>query len=255
MAKSADSTCFGKLGHRELRIAKLAALGYSNREIAADLETNEQIVKNVLHSVFDKLGVWNRVELAARFSGDPERLETSLQRIETERLEELRRCHILDSASEEVFDRLTRLAVAIFDVPICLVALVDSDRVWFKSNIGLEVSEVPRKLAICRLTVRQSRVLVVTDAAQDSRFACNPMIRDFGVRFYAATPILTGDGYALGVVCIVDRIPRLFTTAQLSVLESIASLALQQIELRRKLAEKPSLGAGQHEAGSEPMAA
>lgn len=160
------------------------------------------------------------------------------ERIERQRLAELRRLMILDTKEECIFDELTALAAKIFDVPIALIVLVDSSRVWFKSNFGLEASEYPREISICHHTIQQSKVLVVSNAVEDGRFNCSPLITDDPkVRFYAAAPILTSDGYALGVVCIVDRKPRQFTEAQLAVLESLARLALQQMELRRELLE------------------
>ena len=232
-----------QLSARQFEVARLAACGYSNREIASELTITEQIVKNVLHSVFDKLGLWNRVELANRFlNEEPETiLEQSRRRMEAGRLEQVCKRKILDTKAEQVFDELAQVAVRVFDVPVAMVALIDSKRVWFKSNIGLEVSEVPRELTICHHTIQQSQVLALADAPQDSRFVCNPLIQEFGVRFYAAAPILTDDGYALDVVCIVDRVPRQFSASQLSILTSLARIALEQIDLRSKLLEmKPA---------------
>lgn len=238
---------FSQLSTRQLEVARLAACGYSNREIASELTITEQIVKNVLHSVFDKLGVWNRVELANRFLNDePERiLEQSRRRMEAGRLEQLCKREILDTKAEQVFDELAQVAVQVFDVPVALVALIDAKRVWFKSNIGLDVSEIPRELTICNHTIQQSDVFALADAAQDSRFVCNPSVQELGVRFYAAAPILTEDGYALGVVCIIDRVPRQFSASQLSVLASLARIALQQIDVRSKLLESEPAGSEQ----------
>lgn len=223
-----------QLSERQLRVAELAAQGHSNREIASEIMATEQTVKNILHSVFDRLGIWNRVELANRFL-QGESLAESQGRIEAERLAELHRQKILDTNAEQFFDDLTALAVAAFDVPVALVTLVDSSRVWFKSNIGLNVSEIPRELSLCHHTIQRSQILSVCYEAQDPCFECNPFLKEYGVRFYAAAPILTEDGYALGVVCIVDRIQRHFEAAQLSILTSLARLASQQIQLRREL--------------------
>lgn len=227
------------LSVRQMQVADLVARGYSNREIARELSLTEQVVKNVLHRVFDRLGIWNRVELANRLldGGRRQTLEESQERIEYERISELQRRQVLDSAAEQIFDELTNIAVSIFNVPIALVGLLDSKRLWFKSSIGLKVTEVPRELTICHHTIRQSQVLVVSNAPEDSRFACNPLIQEVGVQFYAAAPILTDDGYALGVVCIVDRIPRHFSAAHLSVLTSLAHIAMQQLDARLQLLE------------------
>lgn len=236
-----------QLPERQLRVAERAAQGYSNREIASELAVTEQVVKNILHSVFDHLGIWNRVELANRFL-QGESLTESQRRIEAERLAEVHRQQILDTQAEQFFDELAKLAATIFDVPVAVVDLVDSTRVWFKSNIGLSVSEVPRELTICHHAIQQSRVFSVSDAFEDPRFKCNPLLERVGVRFYAAAPILTDDGYALGVVCVVDRVPRQFGENQLSVLTSLARMALQQIELRRELLSA-------HSAAAEPAVA
>lgn len=220
----------------QLKVGHLVALGNTNREIAGELNTTEQAIKSALHAIFDKIGCWNRVELASRFLRDAslDVREHSAQRIESGRLEELRRQQILDSNAEQVFDEITKMMVSVYEVPIALVGLMDSGRLWFKSKIGLDVSELPRELTICHNTIQQSNVLVVANAPQDPRFVCNPLVQQFGVRFYAAAPILS-DGYPLGVVCIVDHVAREFTPSQISLLASFARLASQQLDLRREL--------------------
>lgn len=223
---------------RQTKVAEYVAAGYSNRDIAKELGLSEQIVKNVVHSLFDKLGVWNRVELANHLlppssEGD---VELTMERIERERVTELRRRAILDTAADRVFDEITSLAANAFDVPIALVALVDSDRVWFKSSIGLQIAQVEREISICHHAIQQSSVFIVNDALGDQRFMCSPLVAsDPKVRFYAAAPILTDDGYALGVVCVVDRVPRQCTQAQREILVSLARVALEQIEVRAQL--------------------
>lgn len=223
---------------RQRRVAEFVAAGYSNRDIAKELKLTEQIVKNVVHSLFDKVGVWNRVELANYFaqSESPEEREAARTLIEAERLAQVHRRKILDTTAERVFDEITSLAANIFDVPIAIVVLVDSKRVWFKSKIGLGVSEVPREITLCHQTIQQSKVFVVQDALQDSRFMCSPLVTsEPNLRFYAAAPLLTDEGYALGVVCIVDRVPRQLAESELKVLESLARIAMEQLELRAQL--------------------
>lgn len=243
-------TEFG-LSARQLQVARLAATGLSNREIAAELKLTEQIVKNALHSAFDKLGIWNRVELANYFLRDEcSSREFSLRRIEAERISVLEQCNILDTKAEGMFDELANIAAATFDVPIALVTFADSRRIWFKSNIGLNVSEVPREISICHHTIRQSKVLLVPDALKDSRFVCSPLIEEVGVRFYAAAPILR-DGYALGVVCIVDRKPREFSSSRLAVLQSLAKVAADVIDLRQRLFGNGRAGASSDHSNSK----
>lgn len=228
------------LSDRQLKIASLVAEGYSNRDIAKELNLNEQIVKNVVHSLFDRLGVWNRVELANYFSegSSSGATETARKRIERDRVAELRRLNILDTSGERIFDELASLAARIFAVPIALVGFADPQRIWFKSCIGLSASEAPREITLCHHTIQQSKVFVVSDASKDQRFMCSPLVTtEPKVRFYAAAPILTHEGYALGVVCIVDRVPRQLDEFQLAILESLARLALEQLEMRRQLTE------------------
>ena len=113
------------LSNRQLQIAALVAEGYSNRDIAKQLNLTEQIVKNVVHSLFDRLGVWNRVELANYFSegSSSSAIESARSRIERDRLTELRRLEILDTSAERIFDELASLAATIFEVPIALVCI------------------------------------------------------------------------------------------------------------------------------------
>lgn len=226
------------LSDREMQIAAFIAQGLSNRDIAKQLRLTEQIVKNVVHSLFDRLGVWNRVELTNYFSqgNSSEAIESALRRIEQDRVNALRHRKILDTGAEQVFDELASLAANVFVVPIALVAFADSHRIWFKSCVGLNASEVPREITLCHHTIQQSRVFVVSDALHDERFMCSPLVTtDPKVRFYAAAPILTDDGYAMGVVCIVDRVPRQLTEAQLATLQSLARLAAKHLEMRRQL--------------------
>src|SRR6266446_586258 len=112
---------------------------------------------------------------------------------ETERLAALRRYCVLDTAPESAFDRLTRVVAHVFRVPTVLVSLVESDRQWFKSRIGLDATETSRD------------VLIVPDATRDPRFADNPLVAGApGLRFYAGAPLITADGFALGTLCAID---------------------------------------------------
>lgn len=165
-----------------------------------------------------------------------------------DRVSTLRKLKILDTSAERMFDELALLAARIFEVPIALVAFADPERIWFKSCTGLTASEVPREITLYHHTIQQSKVFVVSDALEDSRFMCSPLVTDEPkVRFYAAAPILTDEGYALGVVCIVDRVPRRLNESQIAVLESLARLAIEQLEMRRQLLE------GRESKGTEPI--
>ena len=131
------------------------------------------------------------------------------------RLDALRRMAILDTSAEERFDRITRIARNMFDVPISLVSLVDEDRQWFKSCCGLSVPETPRDISFCGHAILGDDLFVVEDATRDLRFADNPLVSgDPHIRFYAGSPLQIGEGYKLGTLCIIDRKPRLLDERQ-----------------------------------------
>lgn len=128
---------------------------------------------------------------------------------ETMRLQTLNAQKILDTPQEERFDRITKLAQRLFDVPVALFSLVDENRIWFKSRQGLESTEMPRAGALCDDALRHETVFVVEDATKDKRFCDNPVVTGApGVRFYAGFPISAQDGSRLGTLCVLDTVPR-----------------------------------------------
>jgi diguanylate cyclase (GGDEF)-like protein len=152
---------------------------------------------------------------------------------EKDRLDALHRMELLDTPSEEAFDRITRLAKSVLEIPIVLVSLVDENRQWFKSNQGLNASETPRDVAFCDHTIRKSEPMVVENAALDARFADNPLVTgEPGIRFYAGVPLRTREGYNIGTLCAIDVKPRTITPQQLTVLEDLARLVVDEMELR-----------------------
>ncbi|NKB17500.1 MAG: PAS domain S-box protein [Pseudanabaena sp. CRU_2_10] len=157
---------------------------------------------------------------------------------ESARLASLQQCKILDTTPERGFDDITRLAAYICQTPIALVSLIDRDRQWFKSKVGLEATETPRNLAFCAHAILQSDVFIVPDAHQDERFADNPLVTgDPYVRFYAGVPLISSEGHAFGTLCAIDRVPRELTPEQISALKSLAHQVVHLIELRRNLAD------------------
>lgn len=151
--------------------------------------------------------------------------------IEPERLRKLHDTCLLDSAAEERFDRITRLAQRTFDVPIALVSLVDKDRQWFKSRQGLGVTETPRHVSFCGHTILGEDVFCVEDTFNDPRFDDNPLVLDGPkIRFYAGCPLRTADGYALGTLCVIDDKPRAFSQEDRQTLSDLAQMAAQEIQ-------------------------
>ena len=152
------------------------------------------------------------------------------------RLAALEKYAILDTEPEQAFDDLTLLASYICKTPIALISLVAEKRQWFKSKVGLSVSETPREIAFCSTAIMQSEVMVVPDTLQDPRFRNNPLVvSEPRIRFYAGAPLITEEGYALGTLCVVDRTPREFSADQKEALQALSRLVCAQLEFRRNL--------------------
>lgn len=157
---------------------------------------------------------------------------------EPERLAYLQSLKILDTAPEEDFDRITLLASHICQTPIALISLVDSDRQWFKSRVGLSLTETSRDIAFCAHAITEPEIMIVADAAKDARFAQNPLVTsDPKIRFYAGAPLTTEDNLALGTLCVLDRVPRKLTREQTDALRALSSLVMSHLDMRRKLGE------------------
>ncbi len=158
---------------------------------------------------------------------------------ESARLKALEDAHILDTPPEAAYNELVRLASFICGTPISLISLVDEKRQWFKARVGLEVRETARELAFCAHTIlNPDQVTVVEDAAADGRFADNPLVTgDPNIRFYAGAPLLTRDGFALGSLCVIDRVPRTLSEQQIDALEILRNQVIREMELRRANAD------------------
>lgn len=158
------------------------------------------------------------------------------------RLQALAQYEIMDSAAEAAFDELTQLAAELFRAPVALVSLLDDRRQWFKSKVGVEISETPIELAFCAHAIDGDRVMVVPDARQDARFADNPFVTgETSVRFYAGAPLITPTGTALGTLCVIDREPRQPLGAREEmILQRLADFVMTELEFRRllRVAEK-----------------
>ncbi len=153
---------------------------------------------------------------------------------ESARLEKLREYDILDTPAERTFERITRVAARFFDVPMAAVSLLDERRLWRKARYGLRASEHCRESSFCGYAILQNEVLVVPDARADVRFADNPhVVGSPHVRFYAGAPLCAEDGSRLGALCVMDRVPRPFTAAEKEMLADLASIVLDEMDLRR----------------------
>ncbi len=154
---------------------------------------------------------------------------------EPQRLAALRGYEILDTEPEAAFDDLTFLASQICQTPIALIALVDADRQWFKSKVGLSLTETSRDIAFCASAILQSDVFIVPDASEDARFANNPLVvSEPRIRFYAGAALMSDD-HALGTLCVIDRVPRTLSPDQLEGLRALSRQAQAQFQLRRNL--------------------
>jgi signal transduction histidine kinase len=152
---------------------------------------------------------------------------------ERERLDAVRRYEILDTPPDGAFDRITALAARIFDVPISIVSIVDSDRIWFKSRRGVGVDEIGRDPGLCASAILQYEPWVVTDATVDPRTLANPLVvGELGLRFYAGVPLTTREGYNLGTLNVIDTEPREVTGAEIATLEDLAAIVIDEMELR-----------------------
>ena len=153
---------------------------------------------------------------------------------ELERLAAIHRYDILDTPADGAFDRITRIAAQVLDVPIAIITLVDHDRIWFKASEGLEgVAEIGREPGLCASAILVDEPWIVEDARNDPRTLANPLVAgDFGLQFYAASQLRTNDGYNLGTLCVIDREPRSLDEAQTRVLTDLAALVVDELELR-----------------------
>jgi diguanylate cyclase len=145
--------------------------------------------------------------------------------------------HLLDTPPEPVFDRVTRLASRMLDVPMALFSLVDADRQWFKSRVGMESAETPREYAFCAHAIGMSTPLVVQDALEDGRFSDNPLVNGPpNIRFYAGVPIRTTAGLAIGTLCALDTRPRTLSEDEAGLLNDLAAILTKEVQYRERMA-------------------
>lgn len=153
---------------------------------------------------------------------------------EEARLAAIRRYDILDTPPDGAFDRITALAARLFSVPISIISLVDTDRIWFKSRHGLDVEQITREPGLCASAIVHDDAWVLPDASKDFRSLANPLVAgEFGLRFYAGVPLRTSDGHNLGTLCVIDKEPRNeVSEQQIGHLKDLAALVMDEMELR-----------------------
>lgn len=169
----------------------------------------------------------------------PSMIAAELPANEPHRLAELQAFDVLDTEPEQAYDDITFLASQICGAPIALISLVDRERQWFKSKVGLDATETPRDIAFCSHAIHDpGELFIVGDASADRRFAGNPLVLDDpSIRFYAGAPLATAGGNALGTLCVIDRVPRSLTPDQAAALEALSRQVMTQLELRNTVSE------------------
>lgn len=155
---------------------------------------------------------------------------------EAARIEALRQYEILDTDPEESFNDLTRLAAYICHTPIALITLVDENRQWFKAEVGLGVKETTRDVSFCAHAILQDGPCIVRDALDDERFRSNPLVTSSPyIRFYAGAPLMSPEGFKIGTLCVIDRVPRELTPQQIAALRILGNQVITQLDLRREI--------------------
>ena len=164
-------------------------------------------------------------------------MQAPLPANEPARLEALRQYQILDTHDETAFDDLTRIAAYICQTPIAIISLIDEDRQWFKARLGVGPRETSRDIAFCAHTILDDAPTIVPDALRDKRFADNPLVTaEPYIRLYAGAPLITPEGFRLGSLCVVDRVPRELSVEQIAVLRMLSNQVMTQLDLRRDIA-------------------
>lgn len=154
---------------------------------------------------------------------------------EKERLDALHSYQIINTIPEEKFDSLTQIAAYICDSPIVLISLIDTNRLWFKSKIGMNISGIPRDISFCQYTIIQDEIFEIENALKDERFQNNPFVLGPPyIRFYAGTPLKTPEGFNVGTLCVFDTEPKILNSKQKMILKVLSNQVIANLELIKK---------------------
>ncbi|TDU39787.1 hypothetical protein BXY82_1818 [Gelidibacter sediminis] len=154
---------------------------------------------------------------------------------EVARIENLYQYEILDTPPDGCYDDMTSLASKIFDVPIAIISLVDTDRIWFKSSFGIDAEEIPRNPGLCSSAIISDDVYIVENARIDPRTLANPLVVGVLVlQFYAAAPLRSSCGFNLGTFCIIDQKPRVMSAKESLMLRQLSKITMDHFEVKLK---------------------
>jgi GAF domain-containing protein len=147
-----------------------------------------------------------------------------------QRLQALRELLILDTPAEERFDKIVAFAASEFDMPIALISLVDENRQWFKSKLGIEACETSRDISFCAHALESKDFLVIENPLADERFSDNPLVTgEPHIRFYAGAPLMLPSGYVIGTLCLIDQKPRTLDALDLTILGALRDLVVEEL--------------------------
>lgn len=167
--------------------------------------------------------------------------------IEVERQAAVDRYAILDTPQDGTFDNITAIAATLFNVPIAIVSIVDHDRIWFKSHHGVDIEQVARDPGLCASAILKDAPTIINDANVDPQSLANPLVAgEAGLRFYAAAPLTTSDGFKLGTLCVLDKKPREVTESQMRMLRDLAAVVVDELELRLAARKVAQMGEALH---------
>ncbi|GET37080.1 hybrid sensor histidine kinase/response regulator [Microseira wollei] len=179
-------------------------------------------------------------------------MKATLPDNEAERRAAIRQYQIIDTDPEPAFDDLASLAAHICGTPIALINLIDGNRQWFKSKLGLDVTEMPRDFGLCPQCIQQRDILVIPDTLADDRFATNPVVTTPPhIRFYAGVPLITPAGQIIGTLCVADTVPHQLSLAQVEALQALSRQIISQLELRRHIADMARIATECQQAEAE----